>query len=150
MRPISHLAGLVHRFTEGYTVGRCECDPIAWIKHPVTDRTMADEFMANQLVVTPASKAKEFGILKMAQEFAKKDNIYVSPTLPRFLFEINRYCYDKENKPMDKDDHMMECMYRTFINDPVWFDPAQLSIQIEPEVIDRPHFDLLEVDLSDA
>ena len=147
VRPISHLAGLVQRMTQGYTIGRCECDPIAWIPHPVTNRTMADEFVANGLVVTKASKAKEFGVLKMNQEFARLDKdglptIFVSPSLPRFHFEINRYCYDKENKPIDKDDHMMECMYRTFINDPVWFDPKTISFPVGDLVIDRPDFSL--------
>ena len=148
-RPISRLAGQVLRATTGYTLGRVECDPLAWQKHPVTERSMADEFTANGLVVQPASKAKEYGILKMSQEFSRKDNIFVSPNLPRFLFEIHRYCYDKENKPVDKDDHMMECMYRTFINDPVWFDAATTSIEIGPEVMDHPRYDLQDVDVSD-
>lgn len=148
VRPISHLAGAVLRMTAGYTLGRCECDPLAWIPHPVSDRTMADEFIANGLVVTKASKAKECGILKMSQEFSKPDNLYVSPNLSRFLFEINRYVYDKENKPIDKDDHMMECMYRTFINDPVWFDPQKVSFEVPEEVIDHANLDLQEVDIS--
>lgn len=149
VRPISHLAGLVQQMTAGYVIGRCECDPIAWIPHPVTDRTMADEFMANGLVVTKASKAREYGTLKMNQEFSKVDNIFVSSNLPRFHFEINRYCYDKENKPIDKDDHMMECMYRTFINDPVWFDPKQDGGPITDIVIDRANLNLADIEIGE-
>lgn len=148
VRSIAHLAGLVQRMSAGYTIGRCECDPLAWIPHPVTDRTMADEFVANGLVVTKSSKAKEYGILKMSQEFSKTDNIYINPHLARFHFEINRYCYDKENKPADKDDHMMECMYRTFINDPIWFDPSKVTFEIPDITIDHADYDLASIDIE--
>lgn len=149
VRDIATFSGQIQQFIAGYTRGRVECDPIAWVDHPVTHRNMAMEFMATGLAVTKASKAKDFGVLRMNQEFSKPDNIYVNPFLPRFLFEINRYVFDKENKPIDKDDHMMECMYRTFINPPIWFDPSQVSYPIPDLVIDRPNFDLAEVAIND-
>lgn len=148
-RSPSALAGQVMRMTEGYTRGRVEADPLAWQKHPITDRCMADEFMMTGLAIQPASKQKEFGILKMCQEFQKEDNIYIAPNLKRFLFEINRYVYDKENKPIDKDDHMMECMYRTFINDPIWFDPSVVSTPVEDIIIDRADLTLHDIDFED-
>jgi hypothetical protein len=148
-RSIDNLAKEIIQMSAGYTVARRECDPIAWIPHPMTDRTMADEFTANGIVVTKASKAKEYGILKMSQEFSKRDNIYVSPNLPRFHFEINRFIYDKENRPIDKDDHLMECMYRTFINDPIWFDPQTVSFPVTDQVIDHADLDLADVDIGE-
>jgi hypothetical protein len=147
-RSIAALSSQIARFVAPYTVGRAEADPLAWIPHPVTERTMADEFMMHGLVLQKASKDKSFGILNMQQELLKDDNIYVSPNLNRFLFEINRYCYDKENKPVDKDDHMMENMYRLFLNNPIWFDPATISEPIDDIVINRRELDLEEVDLN--
>lgn len=93
-----------------------KCDPIAWIADPITNASMQTAFMKAGLVVHKASKAKEFGILNMRSVFKDPLGVRVVPTCFRFLFEISRYCYDKENKPIDKDDHMMECMYRLFIN----------------------------------
>ena len=85
----------------------------------------------------------------MSQEFTKVDNIYVSPNLPRFHFEINPYVYDKENRPIDKDDHLMGCMYRTFINDPIWFDPQTVSFPVTDQVIDHADLDLADVDIGE-
>lgn len=148
-RPIPHLAGMIHRVINGYEIGRAEVDPIAHIPHPTTERTMADDFMNAGLVLTKASKEKTYGVLNMQTVFARNDNVYVSPNLNRFLFEINRYCYDKENKPIDKDDHMMECMYRIFINEPVWYDGKNSSHAVDDIVIDRRELDLEEISLSD-
>jgi len=85
--------------------------------------------------VDKASKAKEFGILQTRRALTRPGYIYVNPELKRFLFEINRYCYDKENKPIDKDDHMMEAMYRLFINDLIWFDATDNMAPVEDEDI---------------
>lgn len=108
----------------GYTIANpTKCDPFAWINDPVTGSCMADEFMRHGLLVEKASKNKSHGILNMEAEFRKENNIYVNPYLRRWLFEISHYTYDKENKPRDKDDHLMEAMYRLFINEPVYFEP---------------------------
>jgi hypothetical protein len=148
-RSLQVLAGNIHRAIEGYTVGRAEMDPLGFQQHPVTERTMADELLNHGLVLQKASKDKSFGILNAQEQLRKPDNIYVSPNLNRFLFEINRYCYDKENKPVDKDDHMMENMYRLLINEPVWFDPNTQSSPIDDIVIDRRDMTLEEIDIVD-
>ena len=149
-RPIPHLSGMIHRQIAGRFVARAEADPIAWQKHPTTERCMADDFLACGLVIQKASKDKTFGILKMQQEFMRPDNVFVSPNLNRYLYEINRYCYDKENKPVDKDDHMMECMYRMFLNDPVYIDPKKLAdTAVDDEVYDKRELDLAEVSFDE-
>lgn len=133
---VAELAEQILLMTRNYTVARVKCEPGAWINDPVTQSSIAEELCNNGLFVEKASKAKTHGILKMQALFsAKPTRIFVACNLQRFLFEINRYCYDKENKPMDKDDHLMECMYRTFVNDPEWFDPQVVSRPIEDEEI---------------
>jgi hypothetical protein len=116
------LAQLVLWKLQGYYYSTVKCDPIAWQNDPITQTCLAEEFGKAGLYVDKASKSKTHGILKMQGEW-KKPNLFVSPQCQQFLYEINRYCYDKENKPVDKDDHLMECMYRIFINDPVWYNP---------------------------
>lgn len=123
------LAKAVLAKLEGYFYVTPKCDPIAWINDPITETCLAEEFAKHGLFCEKASKGKTHGILKMVGEF-NKPGLFVSPNLQRFHYEINRYCYDKENKPIDKDDHMMEDMYRLFINDPVWFNPDGANFAI--------------------
>lgn len=124
------LANLVLNKLVRYIHNPVKCDPIAWINDPITETCLAEEFGKHGLFVEKASKGKTHGILKMVGEFNKVNSLWVSPNLQRFHYEINRYCYDKENKPIDKDDHMMENMYRLFINDPVWYNPDRDSYPI--------------------
>ena len=125
-----------------------KCDPWVWQDDPITGSSLAEEFGKHGLWVEKASKSKTHGILKMQGEF-KKNDIFVSPNLQRFLFEINRYCYDKENKPVDKDDHLMECMYRIFINTPLWFDPDTASYAVGDESITTVKLDLPDLSTLD-
>lgn len=116
---------------EGREVHEVLCDPTAWIEDPITGRTWADEFANHGVYVEKSSKALAHGILNMKEQFKRPNNIYVNSQLARFLFEISRYSYTKDNKPVDKDDHLMECMYRTFINEPFWYDPNHNEQPVE-------------------
>lgn len=112
----------------GRSLGFVKADPRAWLEDPTFRVSMAQRFASLGLPIDPASKAKDFGIKNMRSLFKKRvpnlitgvdePALYVVPTVKRFLREISRYNFDKENKPVDKDDHMMENMYRIFINYP--------------------------------
>jgi hypothetical protein len=109
----------------GRSVGWIKADPKAWEEDPVYRVSMASRFFAHGLFIEKASKAKDFGIQNMRSVLNKRTldpasgrerpAVYFAPTVKQTLREISRYCYDKENKPVDKDDHFMECMYRMFI-----------------------------------
>jgi hypothetical protein len=129
------LAEEILRRVGGRRVHLRKCDPLAWINDPITSSCLAEELTKCGVWVDKASKAKEFGILQTRRALTRPGYIYVNPELKRFLFEINRYCYDKENKPIDKDDHMMEAMYRLFINDLIWFDATDNMAPVEDEDI---------------
>jgi len=131
---------ILHKLKNRFHVS-VKCDPWVWQDDPITGSSLAELYFQLGLYVEKASKSKTHGILKMQGEF-QKDDIFVSPNLTRFLYEINRYCYDKENKPIDKDDHLMECMYRIFINDPIWFDPDSSSMPISAESITKTELNL--------
>lgn len=123
-------AEILHR-TAGRRVHLRKCDPLAWTHDPITNSCLAEELAKLGVWVDKASKSKEFGILQTRRHLARDNNVYVNPNLKRFMFEINRYCYDKENKPIDKDDHMMEAMYRLFINEPIWFPESSSAGPVE-------------------
>lgn len=98
-----------------------KCDPMAWIESPIDGRSIQDDFADHGIFVEKSSKALSQGIMKVQEELGYDDNIYISPHVEEFLYEIQRYCWDEDKeKPVDKDDHMMECFYRLLIEDPKW------------------------------
>lgn len=128
------LAENVKRHLAGRNVGFIKADPRAWNEDPVYRVSMASRFMANGLAVEKASKALTFGIQNMKGILQRRHKepatgletpeVYFSPVVKRTLREITHWHYDKENKPIDRDDHFMECMYRIFINAPLaWIKP---------------------------
>lgn len=87
-----------------------------------------------------ASKDLSRGIQLVRQELKEKDNFYFSPDLKTFLWEINRWAWaDKNgvpsNKPVDKDDHLMECFYRLVIGGLEYVDPTDYGMQVDDEEI---------------
>jgi hypothetical protein len=118
------LAAEVLLRLDGRQIGFVKCDPRAWDEDPVYHCSMAQRFFANGLFVEKASKALTFGIQNM-KSVLKDFRCHFTPAVRRTLWEITRWHYDKENKPIDKDDHLMECMYRIFINTLVHIDPAK-------------------------
>jgi len=113
------------------------CDPSAWIENPDTGRCWADTLHENGLFVIRASKDKENGIIQTQEIWSPTSGrkVYVMPHCVRFIKEIKSYFFDRENKPRDKDDHIMECMYRTVVHDNLTFrapiDSSSLIIAID-------------------
>lgn len=74
-----------------------------------------------------ASKDKVSGILLVKEHFKGANNmpsLFVFNRCVTFLKEIEGYMYDKDtNKPVDKDDHMMENLYRLLLLNTVYSDP---------------------------
>ncbi|MCD6162603.1 MAG: hypothetical protein J7K40_09355 [candidate division Zixibacteria bacterium] len=73
-----------------------------------------------------ASKDKSSGILLIKEHLCgpnKQPSLYIFDDLIRTIFEIEGYMWDKETqKPMDKDDHMMENLYRLTLLDTLWYE----------------------------
>lgn len=134
---IKELCDEIKLRTSGRFINSIRVDPIAKIHDPISGGSMLTEFFANDLLVTEASKTKAFGILN-TQKILKTTNpqeLFVSPNLTRWLYEIHRYCYDDENKPVDKDDHMMENTYRMLLDEAVWYDPDAAAPAMEELVV---------------
>jgi len=122
------LAQLVKNRTKGMRVIRTCIDPSAFIEHPVLEgTTFGDELISNGLFVEKAHKDLAGGIV-LTQEALERgkvnrseQQIFVMCQCRRFLWEIQRYCWDeKENKPVDKDDHAMENFYRSVYDKPIY------------------------------
>lgn len=119
---LAALSDAIHEKTQGRQCAYYLCEPAAWNEDQTTGRCYADSLWEHGIPVTKASKDKSHGIILTKEFFNRKGNegenlIHVHEHVGRFRFEIRNYAYDKENKPMDKDDHIMECLYRLVVHD---------------------------------
>jgi len=98
------------------------CDPIAYIENPVDGTAWADVMEDEGLVLEKAPKDLQRGIVQVQQ--ALKQTMPNGTRWLRFMphlvethYEFDNYCWDskKPNSPVDKDDHMMENLYRMVI-----------------------------------
>lgn len=122
---IEELSGRINEVNSGRRVIRGRIDPLAYINDPITDSNMAEEFARHGVYVEKATKALEQGILATKGALKRRPMpIMFSPACRRTLWEIQRYCWDEgENRPLDKDDHAMECLYRSVLDEPTWIAP---------------------------
>jgi len=159
--------GYVHLYDELYQKGSLEdlakaikfrtfnrracyvlCEPAAFIEDQTTGLSYSDRLWELGIPVEKSTKEKTHGITLTKDFITSKGNegeflFRVHEHCGRFLFEIENYVFDKENKPIDKDDHMMECLYRGVYHDNFnYHNPNPVSKPIE--VKDN----LMEFDLS--
>lgn len=147
---IEELASLIRAEVGDRFVAGARIDPLAYINDPITETNMAMELAKYGVFVEKATKAREQGILRVQFELKTEAAIRFSPDCRRTLWEIQRYCWDeKENKPIDKDDHMMENLYRCELSDPKWVELDQASNRpVEAIVIDRSELELADLEYS--
>lgn len=111
-------------------------DPLAWTRDPSSGRCLAYDFIdagLNNPMPMQAPKDLVHGILKtkeiLTPDHNKKSQIHIFNTLTRFRYEITHYVWDSWKKdtsmtkspkqtPVDKDDHMMENLYRLILMSP--------------------------------
>lgn len=104
------------------------CDPSAFITSPIDNMSMADCFMDAGLMVEKAPKDLSRGIIETQAFLGARvatplgtiiPKAYFSPHLTETLWEFDHYEWStgRKDKPVDKDDHMMENLYRSIITD---------------------------------
>jgi hypothetical protein len=157
---IKELAARVKSILGGRRIVWNKMDPLGFINDPITETNMAVELteeLARLGVITccveKATKALAQGILRVQGNFRYRSlvdsqpSIYFCPTCKRTLWEVQRYCWDdKENKPIDKDDHMMENLYRAELSDMRWIDMTpRPTVGIGMEDITRPTLSLSDL-----
>jgi hypothetical protein len=121
-------------------------DPSAFVEDQRNSSVFADDLAKHGLHgLEKAPKDLTRGILAVKESLKQPDFIYVSPMCRTFLWEIGRYAWgDKNgvptNKPVDKDDHMMECFYRLVIRGLYYIDRSAASTPVEDMGIDTYGF----------
>jgi len=113
-----------------YRVNRVIIDPLAKgdsNNDQSVYETIAGILMQRGYILEVATKDKEQGILEVKKHLMgpnKKPSIFFFNDLVRTLYEIEGYMWDKETqKPQDKDDHMMENLYRLLLLNTQWSEP---------------------------
>ena len=148
---ISDLCEKIKRVLNGRPVYSIRVDPSADIPDPVTDRSMLDEFWACGVPAEKSSKALADGILRVQGELAADPQcVYFCPTAVRTLWEIQRYSWDpkREDKPLDKDDHCMECLYRIEIQEPRWVDSKFTGEPLSDQTFERLVLETTDLELG--
>ena len=124
---VSDLCEVINEITLGYDVLSYICDPSAYQESPIDKTSMADVFMENGIFPEKAPKDLMRGILQTQTFLSKRvktpggamrPKIYFMEHLQETLWEFDHYMWDsrRKDKPVDKDDHMMENLYRLVIN----------------------------------
>lgn len=149
---IEELSFHIREHLKGRFVVAGRADPLAFIDDPLRKMpTMAEEFARCGVYVEKAPKALAHGILKVQGELAKDPaTIFFTPTAKRTLWEISRYHWDEtEDKPVDADDHAMECLYRHEICEPKWLERQDNLRGVDDIIIDRmPPLTMDDLDFS--
>lgn len=117
MRELAHM---IKEYIGNRPVMRCVVDPSAWIEDAVDGSSMAVDLFSHApfLPIEKASKDLSRGILRTQMALSQRNErgnpfLLFHETLFRTLLEFDRYVWDpKKEKPQDKDDHTMECLYR--------------------------------------
>lgn len=132
------------------------CEPAAFIEDQTTGLSYADRLWTLGIPVEKSTKEKTHGITLTRDFIVRKGNegehlFLVHEHCGRFLFEIENYVFDKENKPVDKDDHMMECLYRAVYHDDLrYHNPIPSDTPIGEPVDNLIHADFSLPDVHSA
>ena len=117
-----------------------EIDPNAVIEDPNSETSVIDTLATPDLFFMPATKDRTQGTLKVGEKLRERGHhdlptIYFSPNLTQTLFEMTHYVKDPETgKPVDKDDHMMENLYRAVLSGLDYVTPSdEDKLPLRPE-----------------
>ena len=132
---ISELAEKIKQRLARARFGFGLCDPSAWVKNPDTGRRWVDTLYGAGLHVQQGSKDLGPGIIQVNDMLGSSRPFRVFPHLRVFLKEIRTWFFDKENHPIDKDDHMMENLRRIVQHDQLRYRKPYKAEKVE--VIDE-------------
>ena len=133
---IPELSEQILRVEDGLFFFKGVTDPLAYIKNPVDDTCMADCFFEHGVFFEKSSKERERGILMTRELLAEPSGFYVNEDCVRTIWEFEHYVWDpnRPDKPLDKDDHMMENLYRLAITELEFVDEDYNSKEYYPQV----------------
>lgn len=125
----------------------------AYNTDPFDGITMADEFTQAGLPHEKAVKDLIYGIQRVQYELSRRDekgrpyHIFF-PFLHETRREFDRYVWDpKTGKPVDRDDHMMECLYRLVLTG-LDYIPPNIERSSEVQVLNPSSFKISSLESS--
>lgn len=140
---ISNLCEAIIEQLKGRMPYEILLEPAAFITSPTDGRSFADVFVEYGLDVEPASKELAAGIKITKQALGKTRFLRFNSCCTETLREFYTYVWDKEKeKPVDKDDHMMECLYRACTAGLDWRDPQTAPFDQRDNRYSRERLDL--------
>lgn len=115
---IRELASLVKSRLEGCRVHYGLCEPAAWIDDQGSGQSYADMFYEEGLDLIPGSKRKEDAVMLTQQLLKQRQRIVrIHARCKQLRKELINHIFDKDNRPEDKNDHLIECFRRLVIHD---------------------------------
>jgi hypothetical protein len=135
---MKELCEIIYDKLAGLQPLRVLVEPGAWVQDPDGGCLAYDLADHSNLPIEKAPKDLQRGIFRVKQALLKTD-VNGKPVL-RFawhlmetLWEFDRYVWDatrgKEGKPVDRDDHMMECLYRLVTIGLDYIEPDQHTVE---------------------
>jgi len=91
---------------------------------------------AHGMVLDVATKDKQSGIIEVKRHLIgpnNKPSLFFFDDLRRTVWEMEGYMYNEDTqKPLDKDDHMMENLYRLLLLDTKWYPMDEYDDEDKP------------------
>lgn len=117
-------------------IGYVLIEPAAFIIDQTTKRCFADDFAAYGIPLTKGSKARTDAIKATNEAFFRtKPHLWIHESCHVTRKELSSWYFDKENKPKDKDDHMMENLGRLVMHEGLtYYTPPQIMLKNTPPV----------------
>ncbi len=147
---VGELCVLMKKTTDGKNLIRGIADPLAFIEVQTTEMSWSDDFALNGFPVEKGVKDPMRGISRVKELLVHDPPMLLfTESARRTLYEIQRWFWNEDtNKPVDKDDHAMENLYRLVLDEPCWVDYRSYNRVIGDVVIDKPLLDLDSVSLK--
>jgi len=154
----SELASRIQEKNDHYRIEGKACDPSAFIEDQHRQISLAKSLENYGLYYEPASKQREaadrrintaLGYSAVGDQIIIAPEIYIFSTCTRHIHEMTHYRWDDwtgknalkrtaKQKPVDKDDHMIENMGRFLFSEPQ-FIPEVLKEEEYHEPVDDPY-----------
>lgn len=159
------LCEAIHEITAGRYVHISLCDPAAYIPSNIDQSVMADVLITNGVFVEKASKDLSRGIITTQAALTEIVKSPLGATQRKLLFgehlretrwEFDHYTWNpaRPNKPIDKNDHMMENLYRLVLEGLDYVTPdndvghlnirsqipyhSQFTVPVQSEIASKP------------
>lgn len=156
------LAFRVHKKNDQYRIGGMWSDPWIFNKdqhHNSNNKNLSEQLIAEGLTYLPAPKQRAAAdkCIEAALNYVKSgENHIITPpqlfifdTCQRTIWELEHYRWDewkgrtgdnrnKKEKPVDKDDHAIECLGRALISNHIWYPK---SPDIDSTIMTNEDFD---------